>query len=74
MKDGLRFDMCGLETSIFRSTEIFYFIARVDNAILPHISYGCRFCADHLRQTTYDNKILDELRYLFDHRLLYWRF
>jgi hypothetical protein len=45
---------------------------RIQNTILPQLSYGCRFWADHLSATVYDTKIVNELGDFFRHRFLYW--
>jgi hypothetical protein len=72
MKRELRFNICGLETSHMRNTDVSDLTTRVTNTILPHLSYGCRFWADHLNATAYDTKILEELRDFLHHHLLYW--
>jgi hypothetical protein len=72
MRSGLRFNICGLETSHLRNTDVPDLTTRVENSILPHLSYGCRFWADHLRLTAYDTDILNELRNFLHHRFLYW--
>jgi len=72
MRSGLRFNICSLETSHLRNADVPHLTTRVENAILPHLSYGCRFWADHLSLITYDTEILEELRDFLHHRFLYW--
>lgn len=72
MKKELRFNICGLETSHLKNTDVPDLNMRVANTILPHLSYGCRFWADHLKTTTYDSTILAEVRDFLLNRLLYW--
>jgi AAA ATPase domain len=72
MKLGLRFNICGLETSHIRNTDVPGLNARVEKAIAQHISYACIFWADHLIITEYDAEILDEIINFFHYRLLYW--
>ena len=72
MKSDLRFNICGLETSHLRNTDVPDLATRVENTIHPHLSYACRFWADHLIVTAYDTTILYELRDFLHHRLLYW--
>jgi hypothetical protein len=72
MKSGLRFNICGLETSHCRNTDVLDLTTRIENNILPHVSYGCSFWADHIVDTAYDIHILDELKDFFHHRFLYW--
>ncbi|KIM75554.1 hypothetical protein PILCRDRAFT_669545 [Piloderma croceum F 1598] len=72
MKSGLRFNICNLETSDCRNTDIPDLTIRVEKTILPHLSYGSRFWAGHLGTTAYDTDILSEVREFFHHCLLYW--
>ena len=72
MKSDLRFNIAGLETSHCRNADVPDLASRVENAILPHLSYGCRFWADHLGATIYDSDILKEVKDFLYHRLLYW--
>jgi hypothetical protein len=72
MKRELRFNICSLKTSHLRNTVVPDLAERVANIILPHLSYSCRYWADHLKVTPYDTEILDELRDFLHHRLLYW--
>jgi hypothetical protein len=72
MKSGLRFNICNLETSHRLNTDVPDFTTRIEKTILPHLSYGSRFWADHLGATAYDTDILSEVRDFLDHRLLYW--
>src|ERR1700734_1059451 len=72
MKRELRFNICSLETSHLRNTDVPDLTTRVENTILPRLSYGCRFWAGHLIATAYDATILYELQDFLHHRLLYW--
>jgi hypothetical protein len=72
MKCGLQFNICNLETSHCRNTDVPDLTTRVNKTILPHLSYGCRFWAEHLAATPYDTDILSEVTDFFHHRLLYW--
>ncbi len=72
MKSSLRFNIAGLETSHCRNADVPDLASRVEKAILPHLSYGCRFWADHLGATAYDSDILKEVKDFLYHRLLYW--
>jgi hypothetical protein len=72
MKFGLRFNICGLETSHLRNVDVPDITTRVENAVLPHLSYGCRFWADHLVTIAYDIQIDEALRYFLHTSLLYW--
>lgn len=76
MQAKLTFNICRLETSYIRNDNIPDLDARIRDAIPSHLSYACRFWADHLRATPNqgpDLKIFQELvkEFLFT-RLLYW--
>jgi hypothetical protein len=72
MKFGLRFNICGLETSHIRNKDIPGLDTRVEKAIAQHLSYACIFWADHLTVTGYDAEILDAIINFFHCQLLYW--
>jgi hypothetical protein len=72
MKTELLFNICHLDTSHCRNDDVPNLATHIDKTILPHLSYGCRFWADHLSATAYDTKILNELRDFFHHHFLYW--
>ncbi|RDB27538.1 hypothetical protein Hypma_003814 [Hypsizygus marmoreus] len=72
LKAGLRFNICGLETSSLRNHDVPDLDVRIDDAISPHLSYACRFWADHLRATSFEPAILEELRHLLNEHFLHW--
>jgi len=72
MKSGLRFNIGNLKTSHCRNSDIPDLAIHIKKMILPHLSYGCRFWADHLCSSAYDIKILYEVREFFYHRFLFW--
>ena len=72
MKSCLRFNIAGLETSHRRNVDVPDLATRIQTTVLPHLSYGCRFWADHLGATAYDADILNEVNDFLHHRLLYW--
>ena len=72
MKSGLRFNIVGLETSHCRNADVPGLAIRIEKTILPRLSYGCRFWADHLSATAYDTDILNEVKDFLHYRLLYW--
>jgi DNA polymerase III delta prime subunit len=72
MKSDLRFNIVGLETSDCRNADVHDLDTRIEATIVPHLSYGCCFWADHLRASTYDTDILCEVGEFFYHRFLYW--
>jgi hypothetical protein len=84
MKDGLQFNICSLETSYVFNDNVHGLDDRV-KSIHVHLSYACRFWADHLTAGFTDDsslktpRALEDLESLFSAlndflhcRLLYW--
>lgn len=71
MKNELRFNICNLETSYLRNTDIKDLQARMKQYITPHLSYACRFLDGHLKSTMYDDGVSRELQELLQKRFLY---
>src|ERR1700722_3003860 len=71
MKEGLRFNICQLETSHFRNDDL-DLTDRVKKAIPSHLSYACSFWAEHLQSTVLEVDTLNEVRDFMQIRLLYW--
>jgi len=69
---GLCFNICQLETSHLRNNDVHDLVSRVERAIPTHLSYSCRFWADHLQATAFEPDILDEVKEFMHKRLLYW--
>lgn len=73
MKQELRFNICQLETSYVRNSEIHDLDQRVKKHILPHLSYSCRFWAHHVESTAFNPDLAEELKAVLIHeRLLFW--
>jgi hypothetical protein len=72
MKTGLRFNICNLATSHLRNDDVLCLDKRVKETVPSHLSYACRFWADHLFATPYELAILDQLQHLLHDQLLYW--
>ena len=70
--EELRFNICQLETSHWRNKDVFDLVERAKEAISPHLSYSCRFWADHLRGTSFAFDINHEIRDFLHTRLLLW--
>ena len=74
MEAGLRFNICELETSHIFNDGVPNLDARIKDCIPDHLSYACRFWADHLRGANRDSAS-GTLVYLKDFlytRLLHW--
>jgi len=72
MKAELRFNICRLETSYVRNQDISDLADRINKFIPLHLSYSCRFWAEHLRAIDFDSGILAEVRDHLYERLLFW--
>jgi len=70
--EELRFNICQLETSHRRNKDVSDLVERAKEAISPHLSYSCRFWADHLRGTSFAFDINHEIRDFLHTRLLLW--
>lgn len=73
MKHGLRFNLCGLESSYLRNSDLSDLTERIREHISPHLSYSCQFWAAHVHSSTFRSHLANELRSFFKHqRLLFW--
>jgi NACHT domain len=72
MKTHLRFNICELESSYLRNSEVSDLHTRVKKHIPRHLFYASRFWADHLTQTTFDSELLDHVQYLTHNQFLFW--
>lgn len=72
MKKELRFNICNLETSHLRNTEVSGLDIRIREKISDHLSYSCRFWAEHLQASPFEIELLHEVQDFLNERLLYW--
>jgi hypothetical protein len=76
MKDGLKFNICGLETSHMRNDDVQDLPSLIKKSVPPRLSYACRFGWQHLRDTHPEASSRIELLKNIDDflrvRLLYW--
>ncbi|KAH9015816.1 hypothetical protein EDB84DRAFT_1567566 [Lactarius hengduanensis] len=76
MRQGLKFNICGLKSSYHRNHEIEEKRSLIDRCIPSHLAYACQFWADHLRGVSStekrDTEIVNLLRNFFNFHLLYW--
>ncbi|KAG9119888.1 hypothetical protein FRC07_004865, partial [Ceratobasidium sp. 392] len=75
MTTELKFNICGLETSCKRNSEVQDLKSRIESEIRPHLKYCCTYWASHLvdvqdNQTTALRQLLDE--FLSGAYLVYW--
>ena len=72
MKEGLRFNICDLETSSAMNKDVVHLDERVQNSIPPSLQYACQNWAEHLRDVPYSEELSDSLHYFVYNSLLYW--
>ncbi|KZP10859.1 WD40 repeat-like protein [Athelia psychrophila] len=72
MKEELRFNPCGLETSHLRNADVPDLPALVQTHITPHLLYACRFIGVHLQTTSYEKQVGSELKDFLQEHFLYW--
>ncbi|KIK33456.1 hypothetical protein CY34DRAFT_99569, partial [Suillus luteus UH-Slu-Lm8-n1] len=73
MEHGLRFNICDLKSSYLPNCEDLGLQERVQQSILPHLSYSSRFWTSHVRSTAFDKELANEVKLLFNHeRVFFW--
>ncbi|KAG5636248.1 hypothetical protein H0H81_008651 [Sphagnurus paluster] len=72
MKTSLCFNICSFESSHIRNDSIEDLDSRIHKFIPAHLSYACRFWADHLDATESDLNVIDEVGYFFNENFLFW--
>jgi len=74
-ESGLKFNISGLETSYCLNSQVPDLEKRIKDAIPTHLSYSCRFWAEHLQELSESDvkdDILLQLRPFLQDRVLYW--
>ncbi|KAG8780932.1 hypothetical protein FRC12_022430 [Ceratobasidium sp. 428] len=72
MVDGLKFNICGLETFDRFNSDVQDLDSRVQAAILPHLSYSCLYWSSHLTDAQLNGLETCLRGFLFGRTLLYW--
>ena len=73
MQTGLRFNICGLETSYLHNSEVAGLEKKVEENIPPHLLYSCRFWATHLQDVEFDPEVLQLVKRLVTGvQMLFW--
>jgi hypothetical protein len=72
MRSHLRFNICGLESSYVRNSEVSDLQSRVERHIPSHLFYSARFWADHLAQAAFDEELFEHLQYFLQNQFLFW--
>ncbi|GJJ12624.1 hypothetical protein Clacol_006867 [Clathrus columnatus] len=71
-KNGLRFNICNLETSHKRNRDVSDLDRRIQESIPSHLAYASCFWAIHLQQSKITEGLLKQLHTLMHTNLLYW--
>jgi NACHT domain len=72
MKENLRFNICGLESSHPLNTNIPDLLSREKQHIPQHLSYSCSWWASHLAETEFDEGIFRDLEKFIQKQFLFW--
>jgi len=73
MQDGLRFNICGLETSYVRNAAVADLEMRIEKNIPLHLLYSCRFWAIHLHDSPFDTNLANHvMAIVIGERILFW--
>ena len=70
--DGLKFNICKLETSYLANDDVEDLSIRLDQHIPPALLYACRFWDDHLRHTDFKTDLFRKVEILFKEKFLFW--
>jgi NACHT domain len=72
MKENLRFNICGLESSHTLNVDIQDLLLRENQHIPPHLSYSCSWWANHLIETAFSEGIYRDLENFMQKQFLFW--
>jgi hypothetical protein len=70
--DGLKFNICKLETSYLANDDVEDLNTRVGEHIPPALLYACRFWDDHLKHTDFKMDLFRKVQTLFREKFLFW--
>jgi hypothetical protein len=70
--DGLKFNICKLETSYLANDDVVDLNTRVDHHVPPALSYACRFWGDHLKHADFKTDLLGKVETFFKEKFLFW--
>ena len=73
MQTGLRFNICGLETSYLPNSEVVDLEKRVEKNIPSYLLYACQFWAIHLQDGEFDVELAQSVSgFVTGEKLLFW--
>src|SRR6266702_1205930 len=70
--DGLKFNICDLESSHLANKDVDDLNSRIDKNISPALLYACRFWDDHLQHVDFETDLFGKLRTFFEKKFLFW--
>ena len=70
--DGLKFNICKLETSYLANDDVGDLNTRVYECIPSALLYACRFWHGHLKHTVFMTDLFRKVETLFKEKFLYW--
>ena len=70
--DGLKFNICKLETSYLANDDVEDLNTRVNQHISPALLYATRFWDDHLHHTDFKMDLFRKMEALFKEKFLFW--
>ena len=70
--NGLKFNICHLETSYLANKAVTDLKSRVDKHIPSALLYACRFWDNHLEHIEFETGLLGKLQSFFEKKLLFW--
>jgi hypothetical protein len=72
MKEQLRFNICGLDSSLVPDARIENLQQRIESRIPATLAYACRHWANHLASASMADRLYNQLHEFLCDRLLYW--
>ena len=70
--DGVKFNICELETSYLANDDVEDLNIRIDQHIPPALSYACRFWGGHLKYTDFKMDLFGKVETFFNKKFLFW--
>ncbi|KAG6329519.1 hypothetical protein ID866_9569 [Astraeus odoratus] len=72
MQDGLYFNMCQLESSYLKNSQVQDLDARIKKNIPSHLSHACQFWVGHVQEIKFQSDLGKEVEAFFEEKLLFW--
>lgn len=70
--NGLCFNICGVQTSYLRNTEVQGMSELIDKAIPSQLAYASQYWANHLWSASDRHLLLNDVKYLMESQFLHW--